>query len=153
MSGPLVLVLRALLAASLYVFLGWAFWHLWRDLKQQGDLLATRRIPPISLTIDRGAPGLQVRHFILPEITIGRDPACECPVEDEAISAHHARLSFHHNHWWLEDMDSTNGIQLNHEKLGMPTVVISEDEFVCGGTHFIISLSGDILMPPTRKIE
>jgi pSer/pThr/pTyr-binding forkhead associated (FHA) protein len=153
MSGPLVLALRALLAVSLYVFLGWAFSNLWRDIKQQGDLLATRRIPPLSLTVDRGVPGMQVRHFIQPEVTIGRDPACECPVEDESISAHHARLSYHHNHWWLEDLNSTNGVQLNNEKLSMPTVVISEDEFTCGGTRFIISLSGDILMPPTKKLK
>jgi pSer/pThr/pTyr-binding forkhead associated (FHA) protein len=152
MSGPIILALRVLLAVSLYTFLGWAFVSLWRDIKQQGDLLATRKTPPISITIDRGELGPQMRHFVLPEVTIGRDPACECPVDDEAISARHARLSYHHNQWWLEDLNSTNGTRLNQEKLSMPTVVISDDEFICGGTRFIISLSGDILMPPTKRI-
>ena len=151
MSGPVVLVMRALLAISLYAFLVWAFVGLWRDVKQQADLLAARNIPPISLTIDRGEPGRQVRHFLLPEVTIGRDPACECHVDDEAISARHARLSYHHNQWWLEDLNSANGIQLNREKLTMPTVVMSDDEFICGGTRFLISLAGDILVPPTKK--
>ena len=153
MSGPIILILRLLLAASLYVFLGWAFVSLWRDIQQQGKLLASRIVPPISLTIARGEPAPQVRHFVQPEVTIGRDPACECPVDDEAISARHARLSFHHNQWWLEDLDSTNGTQLNQEKLTMPTVVISDDEFKCGDTRFIISLSGDILMAPTKRIN
>jgi pSer/pThr/pTyr-binding forkhead associated (FHA) protein len=152
MSGPVVLALRLLLAVSLYAFLGWAFFSLWRDIKQQGALLASRKVPPISLTISCGEPAPQVRHFILPEIAIGRDPACECPVDDESISARHARLSFHHNQWWLEDLDSTNGTQLNQEKLSMPTVVISDDEFQCGETRFVISLAGDILMPPTKRI-
>jgi len=73
-------------------------------------------------------------------------------VDDEAISARHARWSFHHNQWWLEDLDSTNGTLLNQEKLTMPTVVMSDDEFKCGDTFFIISLTGDILMPLAKKI-
>jgi pSer/pThr/pTyr-binding forkhead associated (FHA) protein len=153
MSGPVVLALRLLLAVSLYAFLGWAFINLWRDIRQQAALLASRRVPPISLTIERGAPAPQVRHFTQPEVTIGREPACECPVDDEAISARHARLSYHHNQWWLEDLDSTNGTLLNQEKLAMPTVIMSEDEFQCGGTRFVISLAGDILMAPTRRIQ
>jgi len=149
MSGPVVLVLRVMLAVSLYAFLGWAFISLWRDIKQQGELLSTRKIPSISLIINHGLPGSRVRHFSFPEVNIGRDPACECPVEDEAISARHARLSYHNNQWWLEDLNSTNGTLLNKEKLAMPTVVMSEDEFLCGKTRFIISLTGDILSPPT----
>ncbi len=152
MSGPVVLVLRLALAVSLYAFLGWAFICLWREIRQQGALLASRKVPPISLTISRGGPAPQTRHFIQPDVTIGRDPACECPVDDEAISARHARLSFHHSQWWLEDLDSTNGVLLNQEKLAMPTVIISEDEFKCGETSFVISLAGDILMPPTKRI-
>ncbi len=144
MSGPVVLALRLLLAVSLYAFLGWAFVSLWRDIKQQGALLVSRKVPPISLTIARGESTPQARQFIQPEVTIGRDPACECPVDDEAISARHSRLSFHHNQWWLEDLDSTNGTLFNQDRLAMPTVVMSGDEFKCGETRFVISLTGDI---------
>jgi len=152
MSGPILLALRLLLAFSLYAFLGWAFASLWRDIKQQGMLLASRKVPPIVLTIAIGESIPQACHFILPEVTIGRDPACECPVDDEAISARHARLSFHHNQWWLEDLNSTNGTLLNQEKLITPTVVISDDEFNCGETRFVISLAGDTRMSPTKRI-
>jgi pSer/pThr/pTyr-binding forkhead associated (FHA) protein len=61
-------------------------------------------------------------------------------------------LSYHHNQWWLEDLNSANGIQLNQGKLSMPTVVMSDDEFICGGTRFIIALAGDILVPSAKKI-
>jgi pSer/pThr/pTyr-binding forkhead associated (FHA) protein len=152
MSGPVVLILRLLLTISLYLFLAWAFVNLWRDIKVQGELLASRKVPPITLTISRGAFAPQVRHFINPEITIGRDPSCECPVEDEAISARHARLSFHHNQWWLEDLHSTNGTFLNDENVDMSTVVTSEDKIKCGEALFVISVGGDYLMPPTKKI-
>jgi len=148
MSGPIVLALRAVLAISLYAFLVWAFVSLWRDIKQQSTLLASRKVPPLGLTISRQNSTSQFRHFILPEITIGRDPACECPVQDDAISAHQARLSFHHGQWWLEDLNSTNGTTLNQEKLVMATVVMDEDEFECGDTLFRISLAANILVPP-----
>jgi pSer/pThr/pTyr-binding forkhead associated (FHA) protein len=152
MSGPVVLGLRLLLTIVLYVFLGWAFVSLWRDIKLQAALLASRKVPPISLTIARNKSASQIRHFVQPEITIGRDPVCECPVEDAAISGRHARLSYHQNQWWLEDLDSKNGTFLNNEKLDMPTVITSEDEFRCGDIIFVISLAGDFVMPPTKII-
>jgi pSer/pThr/pTyr-binding forkhead associated (FHA) protein len=152
MSGPIVFAMRLILTACLYAFLGWAFLTLWRDIKQQGILLASRKVPPIRLTIARKDTAQQVRHYVQSEITIGRDPTCECPVDDESISARHARLSFHQNQWWLEDLQSTNGTFLNQDKLVMSTVVTSDDSFKCGDTLFIVSLEGDFLMPPTKRI-
>ncbi len=75
--------------------------------------LTARKIPPISLTLTLTGQVSQIRRFIQAEVTIGRDPACECPVADEAVSARHARLSYHHNQWWLEDLEFNqwDGIQ------------------------------------------
>jgi pSer/pThr/pTyr-binding forkhead associated (FHA) protein len=145
MSGPIVLALRLLLTLCLYAFLAWALVSLWRDIRLQSALLVNRKIPPLSLAISQEDQVAQIRRFIQAEVTIGRDPACECPVEDNAISARHARLSFHHNQWWLEDLDSTNGTLINQEKLSLPTVVVSGDEFRCGKTLFTITLVGDTL--------
>ena len=151
MSGPVVLALRLLLTVSLYAFLGWAFMSLWRDIKLQSTVLVARNIPPISLTYALEDQVSQTRHFIHAEVTIGRDPVCECPVDDSAISARHARLSYHHNQWWLEDLASTNGTLINQEKLTLPIVVISGDEFRCGGTLFTIALPGDFLVASQKK--
>jgi len=151
MSGPVVFVLRLLLTISLYAFLAWAFVTLWRDIKMQGTFLVAHTIPPLSLTILRDDSSPQIRNFIRAEVTIGRNPACECPLEDETVSARHARLSYHHNQWWLEDLDSTNGTLLNEEKVTLPTVVISGDEFSCGDTRMTISLPGELLISPTKN--
>lgn len=149
MSGPLLLALRILLALALYAFLAWAFVSLWRDIRQQSALLAARRVPPLNLTIASAGRSPQTRHFKQSEITIGRDPACECPLLDEdTISARHARLSYHHGQWWLEDLDSTNGVFLNGERLSTPTVVISGDEIGCGNICLAVALSGELLAPP-----
>jgi pSer/pThr/pTyr-binding forkhead associated (FHA) protein len=150
MSGPVVLALRLLLTVCLYAFLVWGLVSLWRDIKLQSALLSARLVPPVSLAIIQRGQASQLRRFIQPEVTIGRDPACECPVEDNSISARHARLSYHHNQWWLEDLGSTNGTLINQEKLTIPTVVVSGDEFRCGATLFFITMSGEILKSPPK---
>src|SRR5688500_16830486 len=108
MIATLVLLLRLLLAVALYAFLGWALWNLLRELKQQGDRLATQKTPGIVLSIKVDDGPESKRQFSQPQIMIGRDTNCDVSMMDEALSAHHARLSHHHGQWWLEDLNSTN---------------------------------------------
>lgn len=142
MTATIVLILRLLLAVALYAFLGWTLWTLLHDLKQQGDKLAVQKKPAITLLIkpDQGKESLY--RFSQLQVMIGRDPNCDLSLMDEALSAHHARLSHHHGQWWLEDLNSTNGTSLNHEKLATSAVVITGDEFKCGNTVFGIQVEG-----------
>ena len=140
MIATTVLILRLALAVALYAFLAWALWTLLQELKQQGDKLAGQRMPEIILSIEFEQGKESVRHFSQPEIIIGRDPKCDLSMMDEALSAHHARLTYHHGQWWLEDLNSTNGTFLNREKLTIPAVVIAGDNFKCGNTIIGIQL-------------
>jgi pSer/pThr/pTyr-binding forkhead associated (FHA) protein len=140
MIATLVLLLRLILAIALYAFLGWALWNLLRELKQQGDKLATQKKPGITLSIKSEQGKESQQQFLQPQIMIGRDTKCDVSVMDEALSAHHARLIHHHGQWWLEDLNSTNGTYLNHEKLITPAVVITGDHFKCGNTVFGIEV-------------
>jgi pSer/pThr/pTyr-binding forkhead associated (FHA) protein len=139
MAGIVFLILRFLLALSLYAFLGWALFTLWRDLKTQGELLASRKSPAIELTIIEGDQE-QIRLFKVQEITIGRDPACECVVASGKVSAKHARLSYHHNQWWFEDLGSTNGSYLNETAIDVPIVVANGDHLRCADVDLTIHL-------------
>ena len=140
MTATLVLLLRLILAISLYAFLGWALWSLLRELKQQGDKLATQKKPAITLAIKMEQGKETKKQFSQPQIMIGRDTKCDVSTGDEALSAHHARLTHHHGQWWLEDLNSTNGTFLNREKLTTPAVVITGDHFKCGNTLFSIQV-------------
>jgi pSer/pThr/pTyr-binding forkhead associated (FHA) protein len=140
MIATVVLLLRLILAIALYAFLGWALWNLLRELRQQGDKLATQKKPAISLAIQLEQGKETVRQFSQPEVMIGRDTNCDITMMDEALSAHHARLTHHHGQWWLEDLNSTNGTFLNREKLTTPAVVITGDHFKCGNTIFGIQV-------------
>jgi pSer/pThr/pTyr-binding forkhead associated (FHA) protein len=153
MSAPFLLFLRAIMTLSLYAFMAWAFLLLWRNLKTQGELLAIRKTPPLALTYHDAASNSLTRHFRHPEITLGRDPHCEVYLDNETVSAQHARLSYHHGQWWLEDLNSTNGTTLNGEEVDTATIVISGDEIHCGKAPLQVRFALDELSPNTREIS
>jgi len=140
MIAILVLVLRFALAIALYAFLGWILFTFWQELKQQGQILSAQKKPGIQIHA-RLENGKEIHHqFLQTDVTIGRDPNCDFPVIDEAISAHHARISYHHTQWWLEDLSSTNGTHMGNTQVSVPTVLISGDEFKCGNTIFNVQV-------------
>jgi len=151
MIASVVLALRLILAIALYGFLGWALMTLWQELKQQANTLSIQKQPGITIETKLGQDKVSKSHFSQNEVMIGRDTNCELSVMDEALSAHHARIIFHHGQWWLEDLNSTNGTFLNHEKLIVPAVVITGDEFKCGNTFFHIRVHLDEKLSPVKK--
>ena len=143
MSGPVVLLLRVLLALSLYAFLGLALWMLWQDVRQTARKATTRSVPAIRLEIQNEEQGISHQAFTQPEVMLGRDPGCDVRLSDPLVSARHALLSFHHGQWWLDDLGSSNGTRLNHEKVCTATVLTTGDEIECGRARVLVSLTGE----------
>jgi pSer/pThr/pTyr-binding forkhead associated (FHA) protein len=131
MSAIILLIIRLAMVIALYGFLGWAVWTLWRDIKRQDELMAARRIPEIKLTKQVGA-GEVSYEFSTPDILVGRDQTCDLVLNEKTVSAEHARLSYHHGNWWVEDLQSRNGTLLNLEILSTSAVVVSGDELQLG---------------------
>ena len=125
MIATVVLAIRLVLAITLYAFLGWAFYTLLQELRLQGNKLAAQRKLGISFHIRLEDGRESIRHFTQQEIMLGRDTNSDLTVMDDALSAHHARVTYHHGQWWLEDLNSTNGTYLNNEKLNTAAVVIT----------------------------
>lgn len=138
MTGIVILILRILLAACLYGFLGWAFYTIWRELHLESQMAGAPTIPALAIKLFENEPA---QTFTTPEVIIGRSENCEFPIPDETVSARHARLSYHQNQWWVEDMGSTNGTFLNDERVRVPTVIISGDELRCGQVSLVLSIS------------
>jgi pSer/pThr/pTyr-binding forkhead associated (FHA) protein len=157
MSGIILLVLRFLLAATLFAFLAVALYILWRDLKSQSDQLNQKQPPPIKLFYNLAGESQSYR-FTIPAVLIGRDPACDCVINDSTVSAQHARLIHRQGQWWVEDLRSTNGTFINQEPVFIPMVVTSGDELQCGQAILTISVSEaagkDVPQPPkTSRLE
>jgi hypothetical protein len=130
MSGPILLILRGILAVTLYAFLGFVFYLMWRDLRQQTRLVASRRPPAITLFKQSEVENpIQVS---LPEVVIGREPSCDCVLDHATVSAQHTRLAYRQGQWWVEDLRSTNGTFLNQNPVTFPMVITSGDEIRCG---------------------
>lgn len=49
-------------------------------------------------------------------MTLGRLSSCDWPLDDTSISRQHGRLVFENDAWFLEDLGSSNGSQLNGRK-------------------------------------
>lgn len=144
MIGPLVLLLRLLVLAALYGFLGFALWVVWKELSQADSRGGKDRVPTLRLEVKAKA-ARSVRYvFEQPEVIIGRNPLADIALDDKAVSARHARFSFHDAQWWIDDLDSTNGTRLNRERVRGPTVLTNGDEVKCGGLILIVRLAADL---------
>lgn len=152
MIGTLVLALRLLLVLALYAFIGWAIWTIAQDLKRAGLQAAPHKIPVIRLAVQTQNGHPVSRAFSQLEVTLGRDPACDVLLDEETVSARHAKLSYHHNQWWLEDLDSTNGTSLNAARLNVATVLTNGDEIRCGKVRLVVNLGNEETIPITQKL-
>ena len=135
MSGTIVLILRALFAISLFAFLGWAFFVLWKDLQRTVKNKSDFNISPITISI---VDSDLAYTFDQPEFFIGRDPQADLHIPDDTLSAIHSRVFYKNRQWMIEDLQSTNGTFINEERLSTPSVLINEDEVMCGQVRLLI---------------
>ena len=139
MSSVILLFFRLGLAVVLYVFIGWVVITIWRDLKFQEKLSAARLDPSLRITIQI-KDDIQTQEFSGSEITIGRDPSCDCPLNSGTVSATHTQLTFRQSQWWVEDLQSTNGTLLNGTRVETPTVVANDDLIQCGEVRLTVQI-------------
>lgn len=152
MSGTFLLIIRLAMALALYGFLGWAVWTLWRDIRRQSELMATSRIPEIKLVNRIEAEELSYQ-FTTPDLVIGRDQTCDLILDEKTVSAKHARLSYHHGNWWVEDLHSRNGTLLNLELVNTPAVLTSGDELQLGQVMLQVEISDNIDRSSNKESE
>ena len=139
MSSAIVLLLRALMILILYGFLCWALWLLWRDFKRQSEGVSARQPLPLTL-IEQDLENPRQLNFQKSAVVLGRDPSNDVCINDKTVSSQHARLTYHHDQWWAEDLGSTNGTYLNQELISAPTVIANGDHLRCGLVTFELLL-------------
>jgi len=94
-------------------------YHLARIKSQEAQLAVSQAFQSGDLSGDEEVKEI---HLAKSEVVLGRDPGCDCILNDKTVSNKHACLSFHHHLWWLEDIGSTNGTFLNQELISCPMV-------------------------------
>jgi hypothetical protein len=134
-----ILVLRIALLAGLYLFLLVIVLVIVRDLGRGGQARqsAPRKLGRLIVVGADESLGLAAQEFALqPTTTIGRDPSCTVQVQDSFVSTAHALLTWKDGRWWLEDLGSTNGTQLNNRDVTVPTPVAYNDVVQVGRVRF-----------------
>jgi len=135
-NAIIALVLRSLFIFLSYLFVGWIGFTIFKDLKHHLHKTKGESVPPITLNIE----GTE-EVFHVAEIILGRDPACDFPLLDDAISLRHCKINYHHNQWWAEDLDSTNGSFLNDSIIEAPIVLTNDDELKLGRINITIKFN------------
>mgnify|MGYP002476430752 CR=1 FL=1 len=142
MIGILVLILRFLGIFLLFAFLVTALIVIWRDLRAQSKILTKKPFPSLRLIAKEGTTtSFDLRE--MKEAIAGRDESCEIRIDHDSLSAQHAKFSYHHKQWWLNDMASTNGTMLNGSVVTSPTVIMTGDEIRCGSLTWVVKIEGE----------
>lgn len=143
MTGVLLLIFRILAVIALYTFLGVSLYYLWVSIKQDTHILEINENIEIDLIIKAGTDEEKNLHFKKVNIEIGRDENCDLVLNHSTVSNRHARISYHHGHWWLDDLLSTNGTKINGEIVKNPTIVINGDIISCGQINLSVKLQDE----------
>jgi FHA domain-containing protein len=82
------------------------------------------------------------RHELAGEgAVIGRSRECDITLEDANVSRRHAEVRREDGVWWIADLGSTNGVEVNGERV--PRARLShEDRLVLGQTELVFEQPG-----------
>jgi hypothetical protein len=81
----------------------------------------TEAISPDELAVEREEASLTLngRKQVLTErrVVLGRSKECDIQVPDANVSRRHAELRQEGSSWWVVDLDSTNGVEVNGKRV------------------------------------
>lgn len=136
-----LLFARALVLIGLYTFIALAGVAAWRELR-----LARRAAPAARgalgarlIVLEGGAsdrmPGTQFGIGAIARI--GRDLDNDVVLADPTISGRHALVAHRDGGWWIEDLGSRNGVEVNRTRLqaAVPFVLRSGDTVLLGAVR------------------
>jgi hypothetical protein len=82
---------------------------------------ATEAVSPEELGVEREAASVswdgQTREVDRPRLVLGRSRECEVQLTDPNVSRRHAELRQEGATYWIVDLDSTNGIEVNGKRV------------------------------------
>ena len=127
---PIAVLLKFGFVAVLYLFLFWIARSALRDLRRTAapiddtGIHQTPRgepelLPEAALVAQGSGGGLEpgARFDLFGGITIGRSAEADVRLDDRYASGIHARIDPRRGHYYVEDLNSTNGTRLNSKEL------------------------------------
>ena len=136
-----LLILRLVGAGLLLAFLGTIAWLIYQDMRvtaqsisqwsrQQGVLRV--------ITLDGEIPASELNFPLMPVTSLGRASTNTIVLNDSYASGEHALITRRDGQWWVEDLNSRNGTQLNDVDLENTAVITTGDIIAIGETRLKI---------------
>ena len=144
MTAIIFFVLRILLSLCLYLIIFLFFYFLWKENNKLSSEISQKRIPTFSLSLISDGIPFKEKTFHSHDITIGRSSTCDWQLPNDVVSNYHTRIKYHHNQWWVEDLNSKNGTFIDGVKVTTPTVMSSGDKISIGNNQFQLSISDEV---------
>jgi hypothetical protein len=91
---------------------------------------------PATLLVDGRAHELGMRRLV-----IGRSRECDITVEDPNISRRHAEIRHENGAYWVVDLGSTNGVEVNGKRIDKARLR-NDDQIVIGRTSLVFQTPG-----------
>lgn len=90
----------------------------------------------------RTEKGEVVSKALPDDFLIGREGACDLSLSDSRVSRRHCRISFVRETAWLTDLESTNGTELNGQRIEVSSPLRDGDVITLGG-QALVFVAGD----------
>ena len=75
-------------------------------------------------------------------ITLGRKPENTIVLSEPFVSGNHAKIYAKNNNLYVEDLNSTNGVYVNNERIQEKYKLVADDEVKIGSAIFKVLKSG-----------
>ena len=75
-------------------------------------------------------------------ITLGRKPENTIVLTEPFVSGNHAKIYAKNNNLYVEDLNSTNGVYVNNERIQEKYKLVADDEVKIGSAIFKVLKSG-----------
>ncbi len=112
----------------------------------------TSPVPVMKVTAESGSARRQGYEFS-GRFRIGRHPDCEICLSDDVISRQHAEVFFENGQWWIQDLNSANGIFAGGNRIDrMPLAGAERIRFGISGPTLIFALES-FALPDIRVSE
>jgi len=98
-------------------------------------------------------PAAGRRFEVVSEVTLGRSPSCEIPVDDDKVSRRHARIFLREGQARLQDLGSRNGTLLNGERIQGEALLLPGDRVQVGETVALFEPAAQAAVAETQPLD
>lgn len=82
-----------------------------------------------------------------PRLTLGRAPTNDVQLDDGTVSGQHAAIEWLPSGWTVKDLRSSNGTQVNGQRIDQPWSLKPGDTVRLGHTELVFRVAGTVLLP------